>query len=68
MRSMIKVALTIVERIPSIKLWAASFLKMCHSGLKELSKIKTGKNIASIPQGLAELIRLIDYPKIPKHD
>lgn len=49
-----------VERIPMIKLWAANFLKMCHSVLKAVSKSKTGRKIARIPEGFAVLIKRID--------
>lgn len=54
-----------VERIPMIKLWAANFLKMCHSVLKAVSKSKTGRKIARIPEGFAVLIKRIDQPSMP---
>lgn len=62
---MMKVALTKLERMPKMRLWPASFLKMCHSVRNELSKIRTGRKIARIPVGLAELINFMDSPNTP---
>jgi len=59
-KSIIRVALQTDERIPMIKLWLANFLKTCHSALKALSKIRIGKKIARMPEGLALLISSID--------
>lgn len=62
---MMRKALTKVDRIPRIKLCPASFLKICHSVLKTLSKIRTGRKIAKIPLGLAVLMRSTDSPTVP---
>ena len=60
-----RAALTKVERTPNIKVCPASFLKICHYVLNELSKIKMGKKMANIPEGLALLMSSIESPNMP---
>jgi hypothetical protein len=64
---MMIVALAILDNIPMIRLWGASFLKICHSVLKALSKMRTGRKIARMPVGLAELISSADSPSTPNY-
>lgn len=39
------------DKTPITRLWLASFLKVCHSVLKPLSKIRQGKKRANIALG-----------------
>ena len=54
---MIREAQTKEDKTPSIKLCPASFLKVCHSVLKALSKIRHGKKIARMPLGSTFVIK-----------
>lgn len=63
--SMINEAQTNEERIPIIKLCPASFLKICHSVLNALSKIRQGRKIERMAFGSTLLIRWVACPIIP---
>ena len=63
---MIREAQTKEDKTPSIKLCPASFLKVCHSVLNALSKIRHGKKIARMPLGSTFVIKCVACPIIPK--
>ena len=54
---MMREAQTKEDKTPSIKLCPASFLNVCHSVLKALSKIRHGKKIARMPLGSTFVIK-----------
>jgi hypothetical protein len=63
---MIREAQTNEDNTPSIKLWPANFLKVCHSVLNALSKIRQGRKIARIALGSTLVIKCVACPMIPK--
>jgi hypothetical protein len=58
-RSMIREAPTKDDKTPMIKLCPANFLKVCHSVLKPLSKIRQGRKMDNMALGSTLLIRCV---------